>query len=144
MLFTVIGIGLSLPALSNAGDTEVKACLKKALAKEDPIYQVGGEADKESGKLSKDLFLICEGEAAKNLYKSINDEVHKGVWPGKPTQGELKYLGETDGASLCYHYTRNSYGERDDSYNCSIHLNISSTYLDKNASDGMTPLKLNK
>ena len=87
--------------------------------------------------------MICEGDAAKGLYNSIKGETYPGDWSGK-TQGDLKYLGETGGVSLCYHITRDSEGERSDRYNCSIRLSISSEVLGKTTVDSMSAFNLNK
>jgi hypothetical protein len=142
ILMLISGGTLLLAQHSFAGDVEVKECLKKALSKANPIYQVSEDLDK-SGKYSRYLALICEGEAAKLLYHSIKDQTYPGDWTGK-TQGNLKYLGESGGVSLCYHITRDSEGERADRYNCSIRLNISSENLGKTTLDGMNPFILNK
>lgn len=125
-----------------ANEADVKACLKKALAKENPIYQVAEELDK-TGRFSRYLVLICEGDVARSLYNSIKDQVFPGDWSGK-TQGDLKYLGETGGVSLCYHITRDSEGQKADRYNCSIRLNISSEVLGRTPLDGMNTFYLNK
>jgi hypothetical protein len=142
MLFLMIGFSLMSSPFAYAGDAEVKACLKKAMSKENPIYQVAEDLDK-AGKYSRYLVLICEGESAKGLYNSIKEQTYPGDWSGK-TQGDLKYLGETGGVSLCYHITRDSEGERADRYNCSIRLNISSDVLGKTTLDGMNAFNLNK
>lgn len=138
---TTLGI-TSLFSHSFAGDAEVKACLKKALAKDHPIYQVAEDLDK-TGRYTRYLALICEGDAAKSLYNSIKEQTYPGDWSGK-TQGDLKYLGETGGVSLCYHITRDADGERADRYNCSIRLSISAEVLGKTTLDGMNAFNLNK
>ena len=143
ILFSVL-LGLALLPLQRAfaGEPEVKACLKKAITKDNPIYQVPEELDK-TGKYSRYLVLICEGDSAKGLYNSIKGDTFPGDWSGK-TQGELKYLGETGGVSLCYHITRDSEGERADRYNCSVRLSISSEVLGKTSVDSMSAFNLNK
>ena len=141
MSFCIGFSALSSP-FAFAGDAEVKACLKKAITKENPIYQVAEDLDK-AGRYSRYLVLICEGDSAKGLYNSIKEQTFPGDWSGK-TQGDLKYLGETGGVSLCYHITRDSEGERADRYNCSIRLSISSDILGKTTLDGMNAFNLNK
>ncbi len=142
LMFFVLGFILLASQYSFAGDADVKGCLKKAISKENPIYQVSEDLDK-SGRYSRYLVLICEGEPAKNLYNSIKEQTYPGDWSGK-TQGDLKYLGEMGGVSLCYHITRDSEGERADRYNCSIRLSISAEVLGKTALDGMNAFNLNK
>jgi len=142
ILMLISGGTILLAQHAFAGEVEVKECLKKALSKANPIYQVSEDLDK-SGKYSRYLALICEGEAAKLLYNSIKDQTYPGDWSGK-TQGNLKYLGENGGVSLCYHITRDSEGERADRYNCSIRLNVSSENVGKTNLDGMNPFILNK
>lgn len=140
--FSILGLTLLTSQYSFAGDAEVKACLKKAVMKENPIYQVAEDLDK-AGRYSRYLVLICEGDSAKGLYNAINEQTYPGDWPGKTT-GDLKYLGETGGVSLCYHITHDSEGERADKYNCSIRLSISSAVLGKTILDGMNAFNLNK
>lgn len=124
-------------SVASAGEVEIRACLKKALSKEYPIYQVAEDKD-DAGKFSRYLVMICEGDAAKALYNSIIDQTYPGDWSGK-TQGNLKYLGETGGSSLCYHITRDSSGIRSDNYNCSIRLSVAAAVLGKTTKDGMAP-----
>ena len=139
---SALGLALLTSQYSFAGDPEVKACLKKAMSKENPIYQVAEDLDK-AGRYSRYLVLICEGDSAKGLYNSIKEQTYPGDWSGK-TQGDLKYLGESGGVSLCYHITRDAEGERADKYNCSIRLSISSEVLGKTILEGMNPYNLNK
>ncbi len=135
-----MGAALLLSAPSFGGEIELKDCLKKALSKAHPIYQVAEDLDK-AGKYSRYLALICEGDTAKGLYHSIREQTYPGDWEGK-TKGDLKYLGETGGVSLCYHITRDAAGERTDRYNCSIRLSISSDVLGKTPLDGMSAFNL--
>ena len=94
-----------------------------------------------SGHFSRYLAIICEGDSAKNLYDSIKDEATAGDWSGK-TKGDLKYLSDKGGASLCYHINRDADGERTDRYSCSIRLNIADSVLGKTVTDGMNPFDL--
>lgn len=140
-MMLLIGTGMVSP-LAISGESEIRQCLKKAFAKKSPIYQVTEDLDK-SGKYNRYLALICDGEAAKSLYHSIKDQTYPGEWGGK-TLGNLKYLGDNGGVSLCYHITRDAEGEKADRYNCSIRLNISSENLGRTPLEGMNPFPLNK
>jgi hypothetical protein len=141
MMFVSIGAGIAV-LKAKAGESEVRQCLKKSLSKQHPFYQISEDLDK-TGKYNRYLALICEGESAKNLYLSIKDQTYPGNWGGK-TEGTIKYLGDSGGASLCYHITRDSEGERADRYNCSIRLNISSENLGRTPLEGMNPFSLYK
>ena len=141
-IFSLFGFIFFSSQYALAGEVEVKACLKKALDKEHPIYQVSEDLDK-SGKYSRYLVLICEGDVAKGLYQSIKTQTYPGDWSGK-TEGDLKYLGETGGVSLCYHITRDTEGEHSDRYNCSIRLSVASEILGKTTIEGMSVFNLKK
>jgi len=141
MILLSIGTGMVAP-LAISGEAEIKQCLRKSLSKQHPIYQVTEDLDK-TGKFNRYLALICDGEAAKNLYHSIKDQTYPGDWTGKTT-GNLKYLGDNGGASLCYHITHDADGEKADRYNCSIRLNITNDNLGKTPLEGMNPFPLNK
>ena len=132
--------GMLAPSLAFAGGAEVKACLKNAMEKPNPIYQVA-EGDDGAGRFNRYLAIICEGDSAKSLYESLRGEVYPGDWSGK-TKGDLKYLSDSGDASLCYHITRDQDGERADRYSCSIRLNVSQKALGKTVSDGMNPFEL--
>jgi hypothetical protein len=126
-------------ATSFATSMDIKGCLKQALDKENPLYQVPEDASPEG--YSRYLVLLCNREPAKDLYDSINILPTDGDWNGR-TRGTVKFLGETGGASMCYHITRDANGEKVDDYNCSIRLNIDSKQMGKTQSTEMAPFPL--
>jgi hypothetical protein len=122
-----------------AAPADIKSCLRQALSKDHPLYQVPEFEGKEG--FSRYLVLICNGAAAKELYSAIRDNASPGEWSGK-TRGEVKFFGEEGGSSACYHITRNQEGDPVSDYNCSIRLNIASQLLGKTQTGEMTPFKV--
>ncbi len=134
----VLGLSL-LGATANAVQVDVKSCLRQALSKEHPLYQVPEFEGKDG--YSRYLVLICNGTAAKDLYSAIKDSSAPGEWGGK-TRGEVKFFGESGGDSACYHITRNQEGDAVSEYNCSIRLNIASRLLGKTQTGEMTSFRV--
>jgi hypothetical protein len=130
---------VSLLPSSFAATADLKPCLKQALSKSNPLYQVPEFEGKDG--YSRYLVLICNGSAAKELYSAIQDSPSPGDWSGK-TRGEVKFFGDGGGSSACYHITRNQEGDPVSDFNCSIRLNIASQLLGKTASGEMTPFDL--
>jgi hypothetical protein len=118
----------------------VKACLAQAITKDNPIYQV--PEVKEADGYTRYLAVICNNDVAKDLFNSIPGPADAGDWDGK-TRGDRKFLAEDGGASMCYHITRDSEGEKANTYGCSIRLNIDTKHLGKAQSGQMVafPLK---
>jgi hypothetical protein len=141
LMSVVIGMALS-SGTSFAGPSEVKDCLREAIAKPNPVFQVA-DAPSPVERFSRYLVMICNGESAKNLYESLNEAAVPGEWAGK-TRGEFKYLGEDGGASMCYHVNTDSKGEIVNEYNCSIRLTIASKNLGKTKDSEMEPFILKK
>ena len=127
---------LSLDQSSFASAIDIKSCLKQALAKGNPIYQVPEGSSTEG--YNRYLAMLCDGEPAKILYNSLAGVAAPGDWNGR-TRGETKILGEDGGSSMCYHITRDASGEKSNTYNCSIRLNIDSKQMGKSQSGEMTP-----
>jgi hypothetical protein len=125
------------PHSSFAGFNEVKACLKQALEKESPIYQV--PENQEPDGYTRYLAMLCNGDPAKELFESISGPASAGDWNGK-TRGDTKFLAEEGGASMCYHITRDADGEKANDYSCSIRLNIDAKELGKVQSASMSPI----
>ena len=115
---------------------DIKGCLKQALDKETPLYQV--PEDSSADGYSRYLVLICNRDPARDLYDSILGPTTDGDWNGR-TRGTIKFLGESGGASMCYHITRDANGEKADDYNCSIRLNIDSKLMGKTQTAEMVP-----
>jgi hypothetical protein len=132
---------LILPSMSFAGASsmDIKGCLKQALEKDTPLYQV--PEDHGADGYSRYLVLICNRGAAKDLYESIDGPSVPGDWNGR-TRGDTKFLAQDNGASMCYHITRDAEGEHADDYNCSIRLNIDSKQLGKTQTAEMAPFPL--
>jgi len=124
---------------ANAAQVDVKSCLRQALSKDHPLYQVPEFEGKDG--YSRYLVLICNGTAAKDLYSAIQDAASPGDWSGK-TRGEVKFFGESGGDSACYHITRNQEGDPVSEYNCSIRLNIATRLLGKTQTGEMTTFKV--
>jgi hypothetical protein len=137
LLNTILALTVTLaPALSFATSMDIKGCLKQALEKDTPLYQV--PEDRDTDGYSRYLVLLCNRDAAKDLYESIQGPPSEGDWNGR-TRGTTKFLGENNGASMCYHITRDGNGEKADDYNCSIRLNIDSKQMGKTQSAEMVP-----
>ncbi len=130
---------IHLPLASLGAATDVKACLKQAMQKEDPLYQVPEEGGTDG--YSRYLVLICNGSVAKDLYNSISDAASPGDWNGR-TRGEVKFFGENGSGSMCYHISRNSDGEPTNDYNCSVRLSIASKELGKTQTKEMIPFSV--
>ena len=133
----LLSVFLSLfPKASFAAVADVKGCLKQALEKETPLYQV--PENQEADGYTRYLVLICKGDTAKDLYDSISGPPTAGDWNGR-TRGETKFLGEDGGASMCYHITRDAEGEKSNDYSCSIRLNIDPKLMGKTQGATMSP-----
>jgi hypothetical protein len=132
---------LLFPSMSFAGASsmDIKGCLKQALEKDTPLYQVPEEHGTDG--YSRYLVLICNRGPAKDLYETIEGPSTPGDWNGR-TRGDTKFLAQDNGASMCYHITRDSEGQPADDYNCSIRLNIDSKQLGKTQNGEMTPFSL--
>jgi hypothetical protein len=140
LMLSLCGLVLSAGNASASGaPVDVKSCLRQALSKEHPLYQVPEFEGK--GGYSRYLVLICNGSAAKDLYSAIQDPAAPGDWTGK-TRGEVKFFGESGGDSACYHITRNQEGDPVSEYNCSIRLNIASRLLGKTQTGEMTNFRV--
>ncbi len=126
-------------AVANGVQVDVKSCLRQALSKEHPLYQVPEFEGKDG--YSRYLVLICNGTAAKDLYSAIKDPAAPGDWTGR-TRGEVKFFGESGGDSACYHITRNQEGDSVSEYNCSIRLNIATRLLGKTQTAEMTNFRV--
>ena len=122
-----------------ANSMDIKGCLRQALEKDTPLYQV--PEDHGADGYSRYLVLICNRGPAKDLYESIDGTSTPGDWNGR-TRGDMKFLAEENGASMCYHITRDAEGEKTDDYNCSIRLNIDSKQLGKTQTAEMIPFPL--
>ena len=131
---------LLLSGTSFAGPKEVKACLREALDKPNPVFQVS-DAPSSVDKASRYLVVICNGNGAKELFKSINTVPTEGEWSGK-TRGDFKYLSEGNDPSMCYHINTNSDGVIVDDYNCSIRLSLNPEMLGKTSEREMKPFDL--
>ncbi|MBC7396364.1 MAG: hypothetical protein H7333_02880 [Bdellovibrionales bacterium] len=118
---------------------ELKACLKQSLAKESPVYQVPEVSNSVQGN-DRYLAMLCDGASAKELYKTLEGAPQEGKWGGK-TRGEIKFLGENDGSSMCYHIIRNAEGNSVDQFACTIRLTISQKVLGKTPAFEMGPFK---
>jgi len=140
LLLCPFGLALSAgTAFANGVQVDVKSCLRQALSKEHPLYQVPEFEGKDG--YSRYLVLICNGTAAKDLYSAIQDPAAPGDWTGR-TRGEVKFFGESGGDSACYHITRNQEGDPVSEYNCSIRLNIATRLLGKTQTGEMTNFKV--
>ncbi len=135
----VLILGLCLTSSASAYDSadELKACLKYALAKESAIYQIPEVTNSIEGN-DRYLAMLCDGPVAKDLYRTIVGLPQEGKWGGK-TRGEIKFLGENDGSSMCYHIVRNGEGDSVDEFACTIRLLISQKVLGKTPAFEMTP-----
>ena len=127
---------LSVNCFADSED-EVKACLKQSLAKESPVYQVPEITNSVQGN-DRYLAMLCDGGPAKDLYRTLEGVPTEGKWGGK-TRGEIKFLGENDGSSMCYHIMRNSEGNSVDEFACTIRLTISQKVLGKTPASEMGP-----
>jgi len=117
----------------------LKACLKMALGRENPLYQVPEKAVREG--LSHYLVMMCDGQSARDLYLSLPGAALEAEFPGK-AQGEFKYLGEAGGASMCYRVSVDSEGQNVNDYHCSIRLSIDSRHIGSSGQRQMAPYPL--
>lgn len=132
----VLSCSFSASSFADSAD-EVKACLKQSLAKESPVYQVPEITNSVQGN-DRYLAMLCDGPPAKDLYRTLDGTPTEGKWGGK-TRGEIKFLGENDGSSMCYHIVRNSGGSSVDEFACTIRLTISQKVLGKTPAFEMSP-----
>ena len=135
----VLGGGVYPANSKAAAQDSLKGCLKSALARENPLYDVPEKSPLEG--LSHYLVMVCDGQSAKDLFLSIPGSGFEADFPGK-AQGEFKYLGEAGGGSMCYRVSVDSDGQLVNQYHCSIRLGIDSKFIGSSDVRQMTPYLL--